>query len=156
MIFLCCQIISPKICLVITCKIMYKERHSQNKHPCKVEHLFPRNTLLWGYYLTWSVFYIRYKIIAFCFFFWYPRQTRMVWKEKRRGQALWQEKCLLEWGFCFSKCLASCKGKVLLDNMPSRYIRSFFCQCFTWWKKLVLVNKDECQFSQCLDLAYLC
>jgi hypothetical protein len=28
--------------------------------------------------------------------------------------------------FCFSKCLASCKGIVLLDNMPFRYIRIYF------------------------------
>ncbi len=111
---------------LITCKLMSKEGHSQNKHPCKVEHLFPRNTLLWGCYLTWSDFSIRYKISVFHFFLQYPQQTQMVWKEKRRGQALWQEKCLLEWGFCFSKCLASCKGKVLLDNMPSNTLEVFF------------------------------
>lgn len=112
MIFLCCQIILPKICLVITCKIMSKERCSQNKNPCKVEHLFPRNTLLWGRYLTWSVFYIRYKIIVFRFFLQYLGQTQMVWKEKKKRSSIMTNEMLIRVAIFFFKmpCLLQRKS----------------------------------------------
>jgi hypothetical protein len=56
----------------------------------------------------------------------------------------------------FDKRNAYQSGDFVFQNGLPLAKEMFFGQCFTCSKKLVLVNKDECQFSQCLDLAYLC
>ncbi len=95
---------------------MSKERHSQNKHPCKMEHLFPRNTLLWGRYLTWSVFYIRYKIIVFRFFLQYPGQAQIVWKEKKKRSSILTREMLIRVGILFFKMACLLQRKCFLAN----------------------------------------